>query len=90
MTEKAESTFEGLLSKYAAFRSLDPDRLRQLAQRARPFHCTVGQNCCDQTACLSIASASWRVAVACFMMIWSASTGALAYATPGIWLVGLV
>ena len=43
MTEKAAFTFEGLLSKFAAFRSLDPDRLRWLAQRARPFHCTIGQ-----------------------------------------------
>ena len=43
MTENAASTFEELLSKFAAFRSLDPDRLRWLAERARPFHCTVGQ-----------------------------------------------
>ena len=43
MTENAASTFEGLLSKFAAFRNLDPDRLRWLAERARPFHCTVGQ-----------------------------------------------
>ena len=43
MTENPTSTFEGLLSKFAAFRDLDPDRLRWLAERARPFHCTVGQ-----------------------------------------------
>lgn len=43
MTEQAASTFEGLLSKFAAFRTLDTDRLRWLSQRARPFHCTVGQ-----------------------------------------------
>ena len=45
MTEKAESMFEGLLTKMhlPAFRNLDPDRLRRLSQRARPFHCTVGQ-----------------------------------------------
>ena len=43
MTENAASTFEGLLSKFAAFRSLEPSRLRWLAERARPFHCTVGQ-----------------------------------------------
>ena len=43
MTEKAASTLEGLLSKFAAFRELDPERLRWLAERARPFHCTVGQ-----------------------------------------------
>ena len=43
MTENAAPTFEGLLSKFAAFHSLDPDRLKWLAERARPFHCTVGQ-----------------------------------------------
>lgn len=43
MTEQAASTFEGLLSKFAAFRDMHPDRLRWLSQRARPFHCTVGQ-----------------------------------------------
>ena len=43
MTENAASSFEGLLSKFAAFRNLDPERLRWLAERARPFHCTVGQ-----------------------------------------------
>ena len=43
MTENAASTFEGLLSKFAAFRDLEPSRLRWLAERARPFHCTVGQ-----------------------------------------------
>ena len=44
MTENASaSTFEGLLSKFAPFRNLEPDRLRWLAERARPFHCTVGQ-----------------------------------------------
>ena len=43
MTEKAASTFEGLLSKFAAFRNLEPDRLHWLSKRARPFHCTVGQ-----------------------------------------------
>ena len=43
MTENAASTLEGLLSNFAAFRNLDPDRLRWLAERSRPFHCTVGQ-----------------------------------------------
>ena len=43
MTEPAASTFEGLLRKFAAFRNLDPDRLRMACERARPFHCTVGQ-----------------------------------------------
>ena len=36
-------TFEGLLRRYAAFRELGEERLSWLASRARPFHCTVGQ-----------------------------------------------
>ena len=43
MTDSPASTFEELLTKFAAFRNLDPVRLRWLAERARPFHCTVGQ-----------------------------------------------
>ena len=43
MTENAATSFEGLLSKFAAFRELDSERLRWLSERARPYHCTVGQ-----------------------------------------------
>ena len=43
MSEQPAATFEGLLSRYPAFRELGDDRLKWLASRARPFHCTVGQ-----------------------------------------------
>ena len=43
MTEQPTATFEGLLRRFAAFRELDDERLAWLASRARPFHCTVGQ-----------------------------------------------
>ena len=43
MTQQSASTFEGLLRRFAAFRDIGDERLRWLAQRARPFHCTVGQ-----------------------------------------------
>ena len=43
MTQQSASTFEGLLRRFSAFRDIGDERLRWLAQRARPFHCTVGQ-----------------------------------------------
>ena len=43
MTEQPTATFEGLLRRFAAFREIDDKRLAWLASRARPFHCTVGQ-----------------------------------------------
>ena len=43
MNEQPTATFEGLLRRYPAFRELGDDRLKWLASRARPFHCTVGQ-----------------------------------------------
>lgn len=43
MTDQATSTFEGLLRRFAAFRDLGDERLAWLAARAKPFHCTVGQ-----------------------------------------------
>ena len=43
MNEQPTATFEGLLRRYPAFRELGDDRLSWLASRARPFHCTVGQ-----------------------------------------------
>jgi ATP-binding cassette subfamily B protein len=43
MTEQPTATFEGLLRRFAAFREIDDERLAWLASRARPFHCTVGQ-----------------------------------------------
>ena len=43
MTQQSAATFEGLLRRFPAFRDLGDERLQWLAQRARPFHCTVGQ-----------------------------------------------
>jgi len=43
MSEQPTATFEGLLRRFAAFREIDDERLAWLASRARPFHCTVGQ-----------------------------------------------
>ena len=43
MTHQPATTFESLFRRFAAFRDIDDDRLQWLAQRARPFHCTVGQ-----------------------------------------------
>ena len=39
----ARHHLESLFRRFAAFRDIDDDRLQWLAQRARPFHCTVGQ-----------------------------------------------
>ena len=43
MTEQSAATFEGLLRRFSAFKDLGDERLQWLSQRARPFHCTVGQ-----------------------------------------------
>ena len=43
MTQQSTDTFEALFRRFSAFRNLGDDRLRWLASRARPFHCTVGQ-----------------------------------------------
>lgn len=43
MSETHSATFAGLLGRFEAFRGLDSDRLTWLAEQARPFHCTVGQ-----------------------------------------------
>ena len=43
MNEQPTATFEGLLRRYPAFRELGDERLSWLASRARPVHCTVGQ-----------------------------------------------
>jgi len=43
MTQQSAATFESLFRRFSAFRDLGDDRLHWLAQRARPFHCTVGQ-----------------------------------------------
>ena len=43
MSEQPTATFEGLLRRFPAFRELGDERLKWLSGRARPFHCTVGQ-----------------------------------------------
>ena len=43
MSQQSAATFEALLRRFPAFRELGDERLQWLAQRARPFHCTVGQ-----------------------------------------------
>ena len=43
MTQESASTFEGLFRRFSAFKNLGDDRLQWLTRRARPFHCTVGQ-----------------------------------------------
>ena len=43
MSVQPTPTFEGLLRRFSAFKDLGDERLKWLAERARPFHCTVGQ-----------------------------------------------
>ena len=43
MSDNPTATFQGLLARFPAFRDIGEQRLSWLAQRARPFHCTVGQ-----------------------------------------------
>ena len=90
MTENAATSFEGLLSKFAAFRELDSERLRWLSERARPYHCTVGQELLRRDRMPEYCFCVVEDAVACFMTTRFASTGRLAYAHPETWLVGLV
>ena len=44
MTQQSATTLAGLLRRFTAFRELDEDLLQWLAQRSRPFHCTLGQD----------------------------------------------
>lgn len=44
MTASDTSTFQTLLARIPAFQGLEPDQLTWLSGRARPFHCTVGQD----------------------------------------------
>jgi len=43
MSQPSISTLETLLARVPAFEALEPQRLSWLAARARPYHCTVGQ-----------------------------------------------
>ncbi len=44
MSDQSTATFHSLLSRFAAFADLSEESLQWLAERARPFHCTVGQD----------------------------------------------
>ena len=69
MTEQPIATFEGLLRRYPAFHDLGDDRLRWLAARSRPFHCTVGQELLSMTGYLSIVFVLLKDAVVYCMTI---------------------
>ncbi len=44
MTASDTSTFQTILARIPAFQGLEPEHLKWLSGRARPFHCTVGQD----------------------------------------------
>ena len=44
MTSSQTNTFQSLLARFfGAFSALDPDDLSWLAERAKPYHCSIGQ-----------------------------------------------
>jgi len=43
MTDSRTETFQGLLARFPAFSGLEPQDLAWLAERAQPFHASVGQ-----------------------------------------------
>lgn len=43
MTASRTETFQGLLARFQAFAALSPADLAWLAERAEPFHCSIGQ-----------------------------------------------
>jgi subfamily B ATP-binding cassette protein HlyB/CyaB len=43
MTASRTETFQGLLARFPAFSALSPADLAWLAERAEPFHCSIGQ-----------------------------------------------
>lgn len=43
MTGSQINTFQGLLARFGAFQALDMNDLAWLAERARPYHCSIGQ-----------------------------------------------
>ena len=83
MTQQSAATFEGLLRRFSAFRELGDERLRWLAQRARPFHCTVGQELLRPDRmpeyCFCIAEGRGDFS----RRSWSTSAESLAYSQPG-------
>jgi ATP-binding cassette subfamily B protein len=43
MTDSQTNTFQGLLARFPAFQALEPRDLAWLAERAQPYHCSIGQ-----------------------------------------------
>ena len=43
MTSSQTNTLHGLLARFGAFNTLDPEDLSWLAERAKPYHCSIGQ-----------------------------------------------
>lgn len=43
MTSSQTNTFQGLLARFSAFSALNADDLAWLAERAKPYHCSIGQ-----------------------------------------------
>ncbi|WP_320675978.1 peptidase domain-containing ABC transporter [Prochlorococcus sp. MIT 1300] len=43
MTSTSATSLVDLLGRFKAFQDVDPDQLAWIAERARPFHCSVGQ-----------------------------------------------
>ena len=43
MTSSQTNTFQSLLARFSAFSALDSDDLTWLAERAKPYHCSIGQ-----------------------------------------------
>ena len=43
MTGSQLTTLQGLLARFSAFQELDPQDLAWLAERAQPYHCSIGQ-----------------------------------------------
>ena len=43
MTSSQTNTFQSLLGRFRAFSALDAEDLTWLAQRAKPYHCSIGQ-----------------------------------------------
>ena len=43
MTSSQTNTLQSLLARFRAFSALDPEDLAWLAERAKPYHCSIGQ-----------------------------------------------
>ena len=43
MTSSQTNTFQSLLARFSAFSALDSEDLTWLAERAKPYHCSIGQ-----------------------------------------------